>query len=223
MKCLQPSLVLDSFQCNWKEICQSGPRCFEFPSICTPGNPSSHDRGGIANCDLTKERFYADPQFALVPLRGILLAQQTYVFRNCSKFRFVSCDFFWIVVCLSGEGICVTDAKCFGGNLGDEFWAGHQLEEPQKVGRTNPKKQDRKIPQSTDRKRQKKIKKVCRIKHQKVDRKEHKKVYRQKQARKPRATLVWNYDSLTHWLTDLLTRVECRATSVAKKQLNCIG
>ena len=34
-----------------------------------------------------------------------------------------------------------------------------------------------------------------------------------KQARKPRATLVWNYDSLTH----LLTRVKCRATSVAKK------
>ena len=38
----------------------------------------------------------------------------------------------------------------------------------------------------------------------------------QQQARKPRATLVWNYDSLTHWLTDLLTRVKCRATSVAK-------
>jgi len=37
-----------------------------------------------------------------------------------------------------------------------------------------------------------------------------------KQARKPRATLVWNYDWLTHWLTDLLTRVKCRATSVAK-------
>ena len=38
------------------------------------------------------------------------------------------------------------------------------------------------------------------------------------QARKPRATLVWNYDWLTHWLTDLLTRVKCRATSVAKKE-----
>ena len=35
-----------------------------------------------------------------------------------------------------------------------------------------------------------------------------------KQARKPRATLVWNYDSLT----DLLTRVKCRATSVAKNK-----
>ena len=100
MKCLQPSLVLDSFQCNWKEICQSGPRCFEFPSICTLGNPSSHDRRGIANCDLTKERFYADPQFALVPLRGILLAQQTYVFRKCSKFKFVSCDFIFLDCCV---------------------------------------------------------------------------------------------------------------------------
>ena len=44
--------------------------------------------------------------------------------------------------------------------------------------------------------------------------------YKNKQARKPRATLVWNYDLLTHLLTYLLTRVKCRATSVAKKQKN---
>ena len=43
-----------------------------------------------------------------------------------------------------------------------------------------------------------------------------------KQARKPRATLVWNYDSLTDLLTYLLTRVKCRATSVAKNTKNGI-
>ena len=143
MKCLQgPRCFWNLFSATEKKFVNLG-RCFEFPNICTLGNPSSHDRRGIANCDLTKERFYADPQFALAPLQGILLAQQIYMFRKCSEFRFVSCDFFrWIVSCLLREGICVTDAKCFGGNLGDEFWAGHQLEEPQKVGRTNPKKQD---------------------------------------------------------------------------------
>ena len=43
-----------------------------------------------------------------------------------------------------------------------------------------------------------------------------------KQARKPRATLVWNSAHLiTDWLTLILARVKCRATSVAKKHPVC--
>ena len=96
MKCLQgPRCFWNLFSATEKKFVNLG-RCFEFPNICTLGNPSSHDRRGIANCDLTKERFYADPQFALAPLRGI----QTYVFRKCSKFKFVSCDFIFLDCCV---------------------------------------------------------------------------------------------------------------------------
>ena len=84
------------------------------------GNPSSHDRveGMIGNCHLTKEIFYADPQFALAPLQGILLARETYVFRKRSEFRIVSSDLICIgLFCVCFEGICVTDA-----NVLEEIW-----------------------------------------------------------------------------------------------------
>ena len=72
----------------------------------------------IGNCHLTKEIFYADPQFALAPLQGILLARETYVFRKRSEFRIVSSDLICIgLFCVCFEGICVTDA-----NVLEEIW-----------------------------------------------------------------------------------------------------
>ena len=83
------------------------------------GNPSSHDRGEgmIGDCHLTKEIFYADPQFALAPLKGIPLAEK-HVFRKRSEFRIVSSDLICIgLFCVCFEGICVTDA-----NVLEEIW-----------------------------------------------------------------------------------------------------
>ena len=61
------ALFLESFQCNWKEICQSGlllwiPNHLHWEiHLHTIGD----GEGMIGNCHLTKEIFYADPQFAL--------------------------------------------------------------------------------------------------------------------------------------------------------------